>query len=479
VAPRLPGIVVAAAGLAIASGGAADARAAKFTLGIGEPGLLATDPSPPLLKRMRAMRATISRSAVFWRTVAPAGPVRPAGFDARDPASPHYDWSRVDGFVRSTARIGIKPLLAVYAAPGWAEGITAGDRERRRGDAGAYRPSPEDYRDFAYALARRYDGSFPDPSRPGQTLPRVRYFQAWNEPNLDRYLAMPQGQSSQASKHYVGLLNAFYDAVKGVSRSNLVITAGTAPFKFAGADVHPQVFIRRMLCLRRSGGRLRLQPRCEVPRARFDALAHHPYTLHGKPTTRALSRDGGALGNMGQIKRMLDYAERHRRVSPRSQKGLWVTEFGWISDPPARGGVGKPLGVHARYTSESLWRLWRSGVSTVVWFALEDQPDWPGGLYFASGTPKPAAQAFRLPFVAIQRGRGLEFWGMAPGGGRAKIEIARATGKRWRRATVVRSSAGGIFRRRVSRGRAGSYRARVLSGRLRGSVSRPFRTGRR
>jgi hypothetical protein len=81
--------------------------------------------------------------------------------------------------------------------------------------------------------AVRYDGRFPDPLKPGAFLPRVRYWQPWNEPNLSYYLS-PQwtrtgGRWAPASAGiYRGLLNAFYAAVKRVSSSNFVVTAGTA-----------------------------------------------------------------------------------------------------------------------------------------------------------------------------------------------------------------------------------------------------------
>src|SRR5829696_9149872 len=45
--------------------------------------------------------AGISRKAVTWRSVAPGGTSKPAGFDARNPADPSYNWAATDAFVRS------------------------------------------------------------------------------------------------------------------------------------------------------------------------------------------------------------------------------------------------------------------------------------------------------------------------------------------------------------------------------------------
>jgi hypothetical protein len=471
-------LALAAAALAALAAAAPAADARGFALGVGEPFVFEPQPEQRLLDELRGTRARFSRGAVFWRTMVPLGSTRPAGFDARDPGSRQYEWSRLDAFVRTTVANGMTPLLALYSAPDWAEGVDEGDRAQRFGDDGTYHPHPGEYGDFAHAVARRYSGSYPDPARPGQTLPRVRYFQAWNEPNFGQYLTMPRGRSAEASRHYVELLNALYAGVKAVHRSNFVVTAGTGPYGFNGhaTDVEPQVFIRRMFCLERARRGLRRRRGCRVPRARFDALGHHPYTLAGTPTGRAAARDGGALGNMRDIKQILDYAVRRRLVAPRGRKQLWVTEFGWFSDPPGHA-LAKPLDVHARYTAESLWHLWRSGVDTVVWYALVDRPEWPGGLHFANRDPKPAATAFRFPCVAVESGRRLELWGFVPGARR--VEVARRAGSRWRRVLVARTSRDGTFQRRLRRWRPGSYRARALDGARRGEVSEPFSARRR
>ena len=75
------------------------------------------------------------------------------------------------------------------------------------------------------ALARRYDGAFPDPQRlRARACPDVRLLQAWNEPNLARYLEpqwVVQGGRWRAFSPllYRQLLNAFYSGVKAVAPS--------------------------------------------------------------------------------------------------------------------------------------------------------------------------------------------------------------------------------------------------------------------
>src|SRR5207302_3842879 len=154
----------------------------------------------------------------------------PAGFDPPDPASAAYDFARIDAAVRGAVAGGLEPLLVVSHSPAFAEA----PRRWPFAYAGSWAPSPQALGQFATALARRYDGSFPDPLALGRTLPRVSMFQAWNEPNLARYLE-PQwvGESGRWQAFspllYRQLLNAFYVAVKSVQPSDVVVAAGLAP----------------------------------------------------------------------------------------------------------------------------------------------------------------------------------------------------------------------------------------------------------
>jgi hypothetical protein len=100
------------------------------------------------------------------------------------------------------------------------------------------------------------------------------------------------------------------------------------------------------------------------------------------------------------------------------------------------GGV--PVAEQARWYEQALYTLWRQGVDTVLLLQLVDAPPTPSydasyesGLYYVNGQPKPAATAFRFPFVAARRGPDTVYvWGRAPAGGRLRIE-------RRRRSTVL------------------------------------------
>ena len=158
---------------------------AGLTRAISDGGLLLDEHQPVrelALARIRGAGATVVRIPVDWRDIAAAAP--PPGFQARDPANPGYNFARIDASVSSAVAAGLTPLLVVFHAPAFAEAPGRWPYAY----PGSWAPSPAALEDFSAALARRYDGSFPDPAVPGRALPRVRLFQAWNEPNLARYL---------------------------------------------------------------------------------------------------------------------------------------------------------------------------------------------------------------------------------------------------------------------------------------------------
>jgi hypothetical protein len=173
------------------------------------------------------------------------------------------------------------------------------------------------------------------------------------------------------------------------------------------------------------------------------------------------------------MRRLLSAAIRSGRVVSSRSVQFWVTEFAWDSDPPDRYGV--PIALHARWTAEALFRMWRSGVSVVTWFLTRDQPvrrsPYQSGLYFADGRPKLAWQAFRFPLVAFGSGRRVLVWGRTPWGRPGRVLIQQKTSRRWRSVAVASANGYGIFSRRLGIARRGLVRARLAD---RSATSVPF-----
>jgi hypothetical protein len=280
----------------------------------------------------------------------------------------------------------------------------------------------------------------------------VRYWQAWNEPNLSIYLT-PQWRRVRHSwvpaspAIYRAMLDAFYATVKSVQPDALVLSAGTAPYgDVAGGErMPPAQFVRNLLCLDESGRRAQ---RC-AERARFDILDHHPYSVQG-PFFRAFNRDDVAIADLGKLTGPLRRAERLHTVGGARHHQVWVTELSWDSSPPDPHGV--PAAMQARWLEQSFALLWREGVSTAMWYLIVDAPPLPSyaasyqsGVFTIDGRPKPSATAFRFPFVlvgAAQHSRAL-FWGRAPLSDPVTIE-AHVHGH-WKPVRTLRPGAGGVF----------------------------------
>ena len=189
----------------------------------------------------------------------------------------------------------------------------------------------------------------------------------------------------------------------------------------------PVAFDRTLFCLRDDARLTAL--RCPDP-PHLDALSHHPYGIQG-PLWHALNPDDAAVPDIYKLARVLHAAEHARHVEPAGPKRLWATEISWDSSPPDPDGV--PVAEQARWLEQGLYVLWRQGVDTVLWLQIVDAPPVPNygstyqaGLYELSGVAKPAAEAYRFPFVSRRLDRGhIEAWGRAPRGGRIAIEALR------------------------------------------------------
>jgi hypothetical protein len=398
-----------------------------------------------------AAGASIIRINVPWREIA-TGANPPA--NPSNPADPAYDFSAVDRAVTGAAARGLRVLITVFDAPQWAEGANE-PPPAAHAPEGTWKPSPAKLGQFAEALSRRYSGTFAGPSG---VLPRVQYYEAWNEPNISIYLN-PQwkGNTRVSPDHYRLMLNAFYEGVHRGSNHAQVVAGSTAPFGDDGPDAlrtRPLDFMRDLLCLKGKRHFERLS--CAHP-AKFDIYSHHPINLNGGP--RKSSRDFddvSAAADMGRLTAILRAAERLGTLGTRGRHPLWATEFFWESDPPdSRDGF--PAQAQARYIEESLYFFWKLGVSAAINLQLVDSPFVPGpssglqsGLFFVNGQPKPAFTAFSFPFVVERQGDSAQVvaWTIPPTS--AALEIQRKSGGSWH--TVARGAGrdGKVLQRRLT-----------------------------
>lgn len=326
-------------------------------------------------RQLRSLRAGIVRITIDWSSVAKRRPSAPA-----DPSNRAYNWTAVDHVIAQAAQHRVRVLATIYGTPRWAG--RAKNRIPRR---------MTDLRLFAFAAAKRYSGSYrvqAGENEPQRTLPAVRHWLVWNEPNNPVFLK-PQWKMvkrkwrPQSAFDYAKLCSAVWAGVHSTRiRGEKVACGATGPRgndapRSSRPSTSPLVFLT---WLRRAGLK------------RFDAYAHHPYYGHRseRPTTVPRSKKAVTLGNIGVL------IEQLTRLYGR--KRLWITEYGYQTRPPDRQ-FGVRFANQAKYVHQavSVARKTRR-IDMFVWFLVRDErrlSGWQSGVISARGKRKPAFRAFQ------------------------------------------------------------------------------------
>jgi hypothetical protein len=400
------------------------------------------------VREMRLLGVDRVRLTAGWSVLAPgSNDVTRPSFHAGDSRDyPQGGFVHLDRAVKEVTRAGMKPMIDLaFFAPRW----TA-----RRGDPGGnhrWHPSAEDFGQFAEAVARRYDGSFRDPREGDGKLPAVRLWTTWNEPNHAGFL-LPQW--SKRRKHrkrrpvsphiYRRMHEEGFAALKKVDRSNEVLIGGLSSFggtsRRFDQNVPPLRFVRELACVNTRMRPLRRRECRDFRPLRADGFAHHPYSLLQAPDIPSPAAEDVRLADLQRLTGLL--AELHRRGRIADKLPLYLTEYGYETNPPDPAGVA-PL-QQAEFMSQANYLAWRRPeVGMFAQFLLQDlgpnprHPDGsPGrwsdyqtGLFDHDGKPKPALQAFRLPFwieptVAEDGTQGLFAFGQVrPGRGQQQVHL--------------------------------------------------------
>ena len=344
-----------------------DAMPDRLLVGLQDDPSFRWDPDrAAMLDDARATGASLLRTIVVWKDTAPS---RPA--NATDPFDPAYRLDDVDDLVRSAQQRGLEILITIWGTPGWANGAQAPNRPPT---------DPADLEDFATALADRYSGRHAG-------YPSVRLFSAWNEPNLEQFLA-PQFDSAGRSVGpalYAPIARAVYDGVKRGDPDALVAIGETSP---RGHDIPTNGVVQDS----HSPARFARLLSEERPAARFDAWAQHPYPPRPRVAPdRPVRWPRVGIGNLARFGAALDeWFGRHGTP-------LWITEYAHQTAPPEPTGIAPAL--QARYAEDAL-RLAATNprVRMFVWFVFRDRDDglWQSGLLSEDGSPKPALERFTI-----------------------------------------------------------------------------------
>jgi hypothetical protein len=446
--------------LVLSATGATAAYAHGLKLGFAN-GATLQDPNPSTrgmwFNRAVDARAQIVRLSVFWKAVARNRPAHPT-----NPGDPDYNFSDLDAAVKDAKRRHLDVVLGVFRAPDWAEG-----KNRPSGDAvppGAWKPNAHAFGQFAQALGKRYSGHY-------RGLPRVRYFEVWNEPNITKFLA-PQWQGKKAVSPgiYRRLLNSFYTGVKKTQPGAKVLGGALSPFGDSRTHpldpsrprLRPLVFLRKLLCLKHN-----LKPTKCPAKPHFNILSQHPLNFNKPPHYHPHNRNDIQVATFGSLRRTLRAGERAHHVRPRHHHQLWATEYSWYTNPPNPTGVSPT--TQAKWIEQGFYLLWKEGASVVINFPLRDETRDPtqtisrwatSGIFYHDGQKKPSFNSFRFPFVTDRRSkRKVLAWGKAPVSGKLKIQQRRHG--HWKTRTRLKAHKGRIFKRTLRlRGKA-DLRAKV------------------
>ena len=415
----------------------------------------------PTLQTLRELGVGVVRVTLAWNTVAPAQ--RPPGFNAVLPADyPAANWSIYDQIVRDAHADGIAVDFSLTGpAPLWA----AGGGQPAPGNYGEWKPSATAFGQFVEAVATRYSGSY-DPISDtiahgnSNDLPRVSFWELWNEPNFGEDLA-PQaikGSTVPASgPAYRSLLDAGWRGLGLTGHGRDTILIGNLDARGSNGkprpgqpqglpgnfgQTKPLQFVRTVYCVSSTYQELRgaaaAAVGCPTTAAgsrqfrnahpalfRASGFADHPYPVNLPPTE--VSSNDPDFTEFSELPRLASTLDRLQRLyGSRTRFPIYNNEYGYITNPPNHSSSHfvSPA-TAATYINWAEYLSWRnSRIASTMQYLLYDPnptknvPEFGGfasGLILYGGTRKPGYNAYRLPLflpvTSTPPGRSLEVWG--------------------------------------------------------------------
>ena len=380
--PILAATLAAAAGLVLPATPAA--ASSRMQIGVYDEGETFFDNPDTVFARYRSLGVKVLRVNLYWGHPNPKLAVaRSRPFDGADPRDAAYDWSVYDRTAHYARQYGITLLFSITGTPRWANGGQSFNHAPRK---------YSDLRDFAYAAAARYSGTYT--GEDGRTLPSVRLWAAWNEPNNPAFLRPQYVRQGgrwviKSAADYAKICNAVYAGIHSTMFTGERVACGvTGPRgnnnpSSSRPAVSPLAFLK---AAKRAGMK------------RFDAYAHNPY--YGIPTETPSTKPPATRS--GQAPTAVTLANLDTLIKELTRlygtKPLWITEYGYQTKPPD-GRFGVSWSLQAKYLTQAFGIARKnSRIALMLWFLVRDEPrlsGWQSGLMTVTGKKKPSFNAFR------------------------------------------------------------------------------------
>ncbi|MDQ6601410.1 MAG: glycoside hydrolase family 5 protein [Chloroflexota bacterium] len=215
--------------------------------------------------------------------------------------------AQLDALINAAAAKGVNVMLSPVSSPDWV------------GAGGGLPKNPQDFADFIGFMANRYKG-------------KVAAYEVWNEQN---YAVETGGQVNVGA--YIPILKAGYQTLKASDPNITVVFGGMTP---TGVTGHPEValddaqYLQQIYAINNG----------EVKKY-YDVLGAHPgsncnppdNSYPDNPATNACGTDpdGGrsfTKDNSFYFKRIVQLRNVMEQNGEAGKK-MWLTEFGWDSNP--------------------------------------------------------------------------------------------------------------------------------------------------
>ncbi|HET7566576.1 MAG TPA: hypothetical protein VFJ91_01175 [Gaiellaceae bacterium] len=377
------------------------AYSGKMLVGINDEAVTLYGDPAQAFQAIKALRAQIVRVNLYWGgnqwAVANKKPL-----DATDPGDHAYRWDIYDRLARYAHTYHVQLMFSIVFSPRWANG----------GKAATVPPkSMKALQDFAVAAATRYDGGYVPPAwqqqptlaGPTEPLPVVNLWTAWNEPNNPDFLT-PQYTKKKgkyviaSAAAYAKICNSVYAGIHAVSIVPGAITSTT------GKYLPTQEMVACGVTDPRGNDNPHRRPSVDpisfltaahnAGMKTFDVYAHNPYASSGKESPKYVPKGKYARRiQLGNINVLLNLVKKYY-----GPKHLWITEYGYQTNPPDKTVFGTSWKNQAAYLKSSILLARRNPrIDIFIWYLIKDEPKisgWQSGLETFGGKKKPAWAAF-------------------------------------------------------------------------------------